>query len=76
MAIRKCEICGGNDWKRTSIDSTGELKVCGCGHWNFDPTSTSGGSVNYGDVTVNGVCAIGDGAIAIGQVNGRRRGRR
>ncbi|MEU8188063.1 hypothetical protein [Micromonospora carbonacea] len=63
-----------------NIDETGTLGKCGhCGDWTFDATRTSSTSINVAGIQVTGACAIGPGAVAIGNVGGKKdkkKGRR
>ncbi|SCL30031.1 hypothetical protein GA0074692_2847 [Micromonospora pallida] len=73
MAISQCEKCKGTTFKRTSVDSTGTLAVCVCGHWNFEDSGSDGGAISTGRVSTNGVSAIGNGTVAIGHTGTFRR---
>jgi hypothetical protein len=60
-----CESCG-KSCNSVSVDSTGALGKCGCGHWTFDASRATDG-VSVGNLTVRGTSAIGNGARAIGR---------
>ncbi|MER7857400.1 hypothetical protein ABTZ98_33425 [Streptomyces bacillaris] len=60
-----CEACG-KPCGSVSVDSTGALGKCTCGHWTLDRGRATKG-VKTGNITVRGACAIGDGAVAIGK---------
>ncbi|MET7945211.1 hypothetical protein [Micromonospora sp. NPDC005324] len=72
MAKSSCSTCG-KGFRSVSIDSTGTLAICTAGHYNFDPGSRSdNGSITTGSVKVKGQSAIGDGAVAISGIKGRK----
>ncbi|MFG1902156.1 hypothetical protein [Micromonospora carbonacea] len=63
-----------------NVDETGTLGKCGhCGDWTFDATRTSSTGINIsGGIQVTGACAIGPGAVAIGNTGSKKgkKGRR
>ncbi|KIR64264.1 hypothetical protein [Micromonospora haikouensis] len=75
----KCKSCG-TPCVSVSTDETGTLGKCNCGDWTFDASRTSSTGINIsGGINVTGTCAIGHGAVAIGNTGSRKdkkKGRR
>lgn len=76
MAMNCCSTCGTSTWKTMSIDATGALGKCTNGHTNFDPSTTSSGSIRTGSIKVTGQSAIGSGAVAIGGTDDKGKGKK
>ncbi|MEV0944550.1 hypothetical protein AB0I90_29820 [Micromonospora wenchangensis] len=76
MAISSCIQCG-KGFKSVSVDNSGTLAICTQGHYNFDPTTSgTGGTVTTGRIKVTGQSAIGNGATAIGNTDGKNHKKR
>ncbi|MFB9852429.1 hypothetical protein ACFFMR_18805 [Micromonospora andamanensis] len=73
MAISSCSTCGTSTFKSLSIDETGALAICDKGHHTFDASTTDGGGIETGQITVTGQSAIGNGAMAIGETSSKRK---
>ncbi|MER7268919.1 hypothetical protein ABT344_11510 [Micromonospora carbonacea] len=73
-----CKKCGAA-CVSVSTDETGTLGKCTCGTWTFDDSRRSSTGINIsGGIQVTGACAIGPGAVAIGNTGSKKdkKGRR